>query len=56
MEAAGEKLDLTQMKMHPSVVPRRDVSSETMDAAMTRLNDLTERDRTPKKKPWRMFW
>ena len=31
MKAAGDKLDLTKMKMYPCVVPDRGVSDQTMD-------------------------
>jgi hypothetical protein len=56
MEAAGEKPDLTQMKMFPCVVPDRGVSHQTMEAAMATLNALVERSRPPQKKPWWRFW
>jgi hypothetical protein len=54
MDSAGEKLDLSQMTMYPCVVPERGVSEQTMNAALTLLNDLVERGR--KKKPWWKFW
>lgn len=56
MNEVGEKLDLTEMKMYPCVVPDRDVSQETMDAALVVLNNLVERSRQPAKKPWWKFW
>jgi hypothetical protein len=56
MEAAGEKLDLTQVKLFPCVVPDRGVSDQTMDAALAMLQELVERSRTPQKKPWWKFW
>jgi hypothetical protein len=56
MNAAGDKLDLTQMKMYPCVVPDRDVSRQTMDAALAALNDLVGRSRPARKKPWWKFW
>ncbi len=56
MEAAGDKLDLTKMKMYPCVVPDRGVSDQTMDAAIAALNALVERNRSIKKKPWWKFW
>ena len=60
MGSAGDKLDLTKVKMYPCVVPDRGVSSQTMDAALAMLNDMVERNRAhpsrPKKKPWWRFW
>ena len=50
MDAVGDKLDLSQMKLYPCVVPDRGVSDQTMNAALARLNDLVERNRSPKKK------
>jgi hypothetical protein len=55
MDAAGDQLDMTQMKMYPCVVPDRGVSDQTMDAAIATLNNLIERNRAPKKKPWWKF-
>ena len=45
MAAAGDKLDLTQMKMYPCVVPDPGISDQTMDAALAKLNDLIDRKR-----------
>jgi hypothetical protein len=56
MQAMGDKLDLSKMTMYPCVVPDRGVSDQTMDAALARLNDLVERNRSTKKKPWWKFW
>jgi hypothetical protein len=56
MEAQGDKIDLTQFKMLPSVVPDRGVSDQTMDIAMAKLNAQVERNRKPLKKPWWKFW
>ncbi len=56
MEASGDKLDLTKMKMFPCVVPERGVSDQTMDDALAMLNELVERNRSRKKKPWWKFW
>ncbi len=56
MEAAGDQLDLTKMKMYPCVVPDRGVSDQTMDAALATLNELVKRERSTKKKPWWKFW
>jgi hypothetical protein len=55
-EAAGEKPDLTQMKMYPCVVPERGVSDQTMNAAIATLNELVDRNSPTKKKPWWRFW
>jgi hypothetical protein len=56
LESVGDKLDFTQMKMYPCVVPDRGVSDQTMDLALAGLNDLVERNRQAKKKPWWKFW
>jgi hypothetical protein len=56
MNAAGDRLDLTKMKMYPSIVPDRGVSNQTMDAALAMLNNLVERNRRVEKKPWWKFW
>ena len=56
MEAAGDKLDLTKMKMYPCVVPDRGVSDQTMDVALSKLNDLIGQNRAPEKKSWWKFW
>jgi hypothetical protein len=56
MEATGDKLDLSKMKMYPCVVPDRGVSDETMNAALATLNELVERNRAREKKPWWKFW
>jgi hypothetical protein len=56
LESAGDKLDLSTMKMYPCVVPERGVSDQTMDAALATLNGLVGRDRPAKKKPWWKFW
>ena len=56
MEAGGEKLDLTEIKMYPSVVPDRDVSEQTMRVALSKLNDLPGPNRSPEKKSWWKFW
>ena len=56
LEANGENLDLSQLKMYPSVVPDRDVGDETMDAAVAQLNDLVNSARRPEKKPWWKLW
>ena len=56
MEASGDKLDLTQIKMYPCVVPDRGVSDQTMDTALAKQNELFDRNRSPRKKPWWNFW
>ena len=56
IEAGGDKIDLTKIKMYPSVVPDRGVSKQTMELAVAELNDLADRNRTPRKKPWWNFW
>jgi hypothetical protein len=56
MDAAGDKLDLTKMKMYPCVVPDRGVGDQTTDAAIATLNDLVGRNRSPERKPWWKFW
>jgi hypothetical protein len=43
MAAEGDKLDLSQMKMYPCVVPDPGISDQTMDAALAKLNDLIDR-------------
>jgi hypothetical protein len=56
MEAKGENINLTQLKMLPCVVPDRGVSDQTMDVAMDKLGELMKRKPKPPKKPWWMFW
>jgi hypothetical protein len=56
MDAAGDKADLTKLKLFPCVVPDRGVSDQTMDAALAALHELLERGRQPRKKPWWKFW
>ncbi|SIO29810.1 hypothetical protein SAMN05444166_3589 [Singulisphaera sp. GP187] len=56
IEANGENLDLTKIKMYPCVVPDRGVSDQTMEAALATLNALVERNRSTKKNPWWKFW
>lgn len=56
-EAAGDKFDLTGLKMYPCVVPDRGVGERTMDAAMATLRALVEQGRSARKKrPWWKFW
>jgi hypothetical protein len=68
LEDRGDKLDLTAIKMHPSVVPERGVSIETMNAAIEALSALVEDTRASEpprappvpspqpQKPWWQFW
>lgn len=56
IESGGDKLDLTQVKMYPCVVPDRDVSKQTMDAALATQNALFEQDRPQQKKSRWKFW
>lgn len=56
LEAAGEDPDLSQWTMFPCVVPDRGVSDQTMDAALAKLEEMMERNRPAKKKPWWKFW
>jgi hypothetical protein len=56
IQAAGEKLDLSKMKMYPCVVPDRGVSQETMRLAIKTLQDLVARNRPARKKRWWKFW
>lgn len=56
IEAHGDNLDLTKLKMYPSVVPDRGASDETTRAALAALSAMTERNRAAKKKPWWKFW
>jgi len=56
MEAKGENINLTQLKMLPCVVPDRGVSDQTMDDAMDKLGELMKRKPKPPKKPWWKFW
>jgi hypothetical protein len=56
MNARGNKLDPSEWNMYPSVVPDPGVGKETMNAAMKALNDMIERNRPAKKKPWWKFW
>jgi hypothetical protein len=56
IEAGGEKLDLTKIKMYPSVVPDRGVSDQTMNVALSKLDELSNQNRSPEKKPRWKFW
>jgi hypothetical protein len=56
MEASGDKIDLTQIKLYPCVVADRGVSDQTMEAAVAKQSDLFDRKRSPRKKPWWNFW
>lgn len=56
IDSAGGKPDLAQLKMFPCVVPDRGVSNQTMDAALTALNKMIDRDSAARKRPWWKFW
>jgi hypothetical protein len=56
MEAEGEKLDLTHIKMYPCVVPDRGASEQTMSVALSKLDDLAGRNKSPEKKSRWKFW
>ncbi len=56
MQAAGDKLDPTQLTMYPCVVPDRGVCEQTMAAALATLNELVQGSRPAKSKPWWKFW
>ena len=56
LEQLGPNPDLSGFRLYPSVVPDRDVSDETMQAALAVLNTLVEERRTTKNKPWWKFW
>lgn len=56
MEASGDKLDLTQMKLYPCVIPDRGVSNQTMETALAKQSELFEPNRSSRKKPWWNFW
>lgn len=56
MDSQGEEQDFSKMSMYPCVVPDRDVSQQTMDAALATLNTMIEQKRVARKKPWWKFW
>lgn len=56
MDAMGNNVDLSRLSMHPSVVPDREASNETMEAALAKLREWAEKNRAAKKKPWWKFW
>jgi hypothetical protein len=56
MEAEGEKLDLTHIKMYPCVVPDRGASEQTMSVALSKLDDLAGRNKSSEKKSRWKFW
>jgi hypothetical protein len=56
MESIGDKLDLTQMKMYPCVVPDRGVANRTMKEAIATLNSLVKHKHSTSKKPWWKVW
>lgn len=58
LEAEGDQVDLSKLKMYPLVIPDPGVSDQTMEAALAKLNALVEEERAKrkKKKPWWKFW
>jgi hypothetical protein len=48
-------VDFTKLRMHPSVVPDRECSTETMDRAVAIVMARVEKNR-PTKKPWWKIW
>jgi len=56
IEAGGDKVDLTRIKMFPCVVPERGASKQTMELAVAKLNEMANQNRTPPKKPRWKFW
>lgn len=56
LESGGQNIELSGFKMFPCIVPDRGVSAQAMDAAMAELNELIERNRAARKKPWWKFW
>jgi hypothetical protein len=53
MDDQGVKVILSDMKMDPIVVPDRDISDQTMAAALNRLKNS---NRSSKGKPWWKLW
>jgi hypothetical protein len=45
MEQLGKDLDLANLALYPCVVPDREVSRETMDAALHLMQQMVDRDR-----------
>jgi hypothetical protein len=56
LQAQGDKVDFSKIRMFPSVVPERGVSNQTMNAAIAIMQSLVQRKQTVKKKPWWKFW
>lgn len=67
MEKSGNDLDLAGFTLYPCVVPDRDVSQETMDAALRLMQEMVDRGRPappaekqspapPPRKPWWKVW
>jgi hypothetical protein len=52
----GTEILLSEMKFPPLVVPDRDISDQTVTAAMDRLNNSVGSDRSSKDRPWWKFW
>ena len=64
LEQAGGDVDLSKMSLFPCVIPDRDTSDATMDAAITELEATIRNQQTrnrpsktaAKRKPWWKFW
>lgn len=58
MEASGETLDLAGLTLYPSVVPDRDTSQETIDAALRLVQRMIDGRSAapPAPKPWWKVW
>lgn len=56
LEAANGDVDLSQATLFPCIVPDRDTSDQTMQAAMAQLQAMIDQKRAAKKKPWWKFW
>lgn len=58
LEGQPEDYDLSRITLYPCVVPDKDVSDTTMNAALAKLNSMVDQNRTPpppKKARWK-FW
>lgn len=58
MEGSEGDLDLAGLSLYPCAVPDREVSEETMDAALQLLQRMVdgERHAAPSRKPWWKVW
>mgnify|MGYP007059381766 CR=1 FL=1 len=55
MDAHEGKIEFDKMTLYPLVVPDRNASSQTMDEALAKLNEMVDGNRPKKKKSWK-FW